>query len=161
MKFYPKKLLTAALVACASMAAYAEIGVVVIASNGDRTEVALPDVQRIDIGTEGITLHHAGQDPVSVEYGSLDRILIGAETNAVQSIMKEGDICVWPTAVTDRISVTGAPAGTTISVFAADGRQLAATKASAGAPADIDMSAAPAGVYVVTVGKHSVKVIKK
>ena len=54
----------------------------------------------------------------------------------------------------------GLPTGTLVRVVTADGKtamQAAATSATA----DIDLSALPSGLYIVTSGNHSIKVMKK
>ena len=165
MKFCYKQLVGLTLVAFAAVAASVEASavrsVVVISNDGTSREVALADVARIDIGQGKLTLHTTGGDSRDVPYESLDRMLIGAETSAVSSMLADGDIAIWPTLVTSDVNVTGLEGGGAVSVYSASGAIVATVAADAEGNASIDMTGAASGVYVVSAGKHSVKIMKK
>lgn len=160
MKHFYKELLGAVLVSATVLGAHAEQGIVVIAKDGSQTEVSMPKVQRIDIGDSGITLHQAGAGSVGIAYDDLDRILIGAEISAVKDIVATGEIAVWPTRVTDCVYITGISAGTVATAHSLGGIQAASATAGDDSTARLDLSQAPAGVYIINAGNHSVKVIK-
>lgn len=167
MKFCYKQLVGAVLVAFAGMAmpvdALAVQSVVVISTDGSKREVALADVTRIDIGQGKLTLHTSDGKSSDIAYESLDRMLIGAESgvSGINSILSDGEIAIWPTLVTSDIHVSGVESGSVIAVYSAGGVKVASAKADDGGNASIDISGAVSGVYVVSAGKHSVKIMKK
>lgn len=164
MKHNYTKFLAGALVAISAMLSpvgvSAEQGVVVIAKDGSQTEMTLANVERIDIGESGITLRHSGGEPSEIAYTDLDRVLIGAEVNGVKDLVADGGIAVWPTRVTSTVNVTGITPGTAVSVHSIGGA-LVATATAGDDTASVDLSSAAPGVYIVTIGKHSVKIIKE
>ena len=162
MNYHIRHLFGAAIVAAAvamPASALAEKGVVVISADGTRTEATLADVQRIEIGSESLTLHHAGGQH-NVAFADLDRILIGAETSAVKDLIGKGDIAIWPTRTSSTVSATGLEAGTIITAHSTAGALAAKATADADGNATVNLSSAAAGVYIVSAGKHSVKIIK-
>lgn len=165
MKHNYTKLLVGALVAVSvailSVDIHAEQGVVVISKDGTQKEVPLAHVHRIDIGDSGITLHHKAGNPSEVAYENLDRLLIGAELSGIKEIVADGSMAVWPTRVTSDINVTGATNGAPIKVYSTSGALVASSTVGADSSATIDMSGVASGVYIITVGTHSVKFIKE
>ncbi|MCM1067091.1 MAG: T9SS type A sorting domain-containing protein [Muribaculaceae bacterium] len=163
MNYHIRHLIGAAIVAAAvamPASAAAEKGVVVISADGTRTEATLADVQRIDIGKESLTLHHSGGQKHEVAFADLDRILIGAETSAVKDLIGRTDIAIWPTRTSSTVSATGLEPGCTFAAHSTAGALVAKATADADGNATIDLSSAAAGVYIVSAGKHSVKIIK-
>lgn len=160
MKHFYKGLLGAVFVAATAIGTHAEQGIVVIAKDGSQTEIAMPQVQRIDIGDSGITLHQADAGPSEIAYDNVDRLLIGAEISAVKNLVTESEIAIWPTRVTDHVYITGISTGTQATAHSLSGTQVAAATAGDDSTARLDLSQAPAGVYIINAGSHSVKVIK-
>ena len=165
MNFQIKTLFGAAVIAFATIAAplghAGEKGVVVIAKDGTRPEAILPDIDRIDIGAASLTLHQLSGAKAEVAYADVDHILIGADVTAVKEIIKPGEIAVWPTKVTTSVNATGLEAGASMLVHNLNGQLIGSAIAGDEGTASIDLSAAAAGVYVVSAGKHTVKVIKQ
>ncbi len=158
MKLTVKFLLASALL-CTSMAgARADQGVMVVAKDGSTTSLTLPEVKRIDIGAEAVTLHSA-QGSTTVPLSELDHIKIGTEVSSVQTLLKEGEIAVWPTRVTDYVNVTGLAPESTVTIYSVSGALAASATASDGT-ARLDLSGAAAGIYIVNTGDRSVKIIK-
>lgn len=157
-----KHLISAALIAAAALTAHAAgpIGVALLGADGSRTDTALADIDRVEIGTEGITVHTLGEQH-KVAYEDLDRLLIGIETNSVERILPDGGIAVWPTKVTDRLSVAGLADGDIVSVADLSGTVVATAKADAEGHASLFLADSPAGVYVVYVKSFSTKIIKQ
>lgn len=142
------------------MAENAGKGVVVISKDGNRHEVALSDVRRIDIGQTGVTVSHRDGESHERKFEEIDRILIGATVAGVKDVLADGDVAVWPTVTEGPVNIAGVAAGTEIAVYDLGGNMVAET-VTEGDAATIDLSAAESGVYVVSLGKESVKVIKK
>ncbi|MDO4320238.1 MAG: hypothetical protein Q4C34_06635 [Bacteroidales bacterium] len=138
---------------------HAEQSVVVVAADGTETVVTLADVQRIDIGAEGLTLHHAAGES-SVAFADLDRVLIGAERAAVKDIMTGGDIAFWPTTTSTTVNVTGLAPGAHVTAHSLAGALVAAADADTDGNAVIDLTGAAGGVYIVSAADRSVKIIK-
>lgn len=135
-------------------------GVVVISKDGSRHEVALSDVRRIDIGQTGVTVNHRDGESHERKFEEIDRILIGSAVAGIEDAMKDGDVAVWPTVTDGPVNIAGLADGTTIAVYDLAGNMIAEHMYQ-GDVATIDLSAAVSGVYVVSFGKESVKVIKK
>lgn len=142
------------------MAETAGKGVVVISKDGSRHEVALSDVRRIDIGQTGVTVNHRDGESHERKFEEIDRILIGSAVAGIEDAVKDGDVVVWPTVTDGPVNIAGLADGTQIAVYDLAGN-IIAEHVSQGDVAKIDLAAAVSGVYVVSFGKESVKVIKK
>lgn len=166
MNLNSRKLIGAAVLAlcllggAGSAIASGQKSVVVVSKDGTRQEVILPEVQRIDIGTEGIVLHTTTGSPIEVSHGNLDRILIGEESTAVKEAIAGGNIAVWPTRVSDNVNVGGLEGGCPVSVFDLSGALVASATASPDGLATMSLAALRPGVYLVSTGSVSVKIIK-
>lgn len=160
-KFYTK--LLCGLVLGASFVAGAsaqEKAVVVISTDGSMRQEVLTNVDRIEIGATSLTLKSAGGESETVDYKDLDRVLIGAEWSEVKQITSENEIAVWPTLTTDVVNISGLNAGEAIEVVALNGANALKAVAADGLTT-LNLRSLPAGVYIVNVKKHSVKIIKK
>lgn len=146
---------------CAPFRLMAEKGVVIVGSDGSQIEHSLNNVVRIAVGTESVTLHHSSGDTHEMQFGDLDRILIGAQLSAIEKIMAPGDIAVWPTATTGAVNVAGAEAGTVVEIYNLEGKLTATSKVNENGAATLDISAATSGIYLVTTNGHTVKIVKK
>lgn len=158
-----KQILSVAVVAAsAALTARADepLCVALIGSDGTRTEMALPEIERVDIGTDGVTVHALGAQH-KVAYGDIDRFLIGVEMSAVDDLVPDGGIAVWPTKVSASVSVAGVAAGEEVSVAAVSGAVVAVATADADGHASIDLSSAATGVYVVYTKSFSTKIVKQ
>ena len=157
-------LLSTTAAAMPMMAETAGKGVVVISKDGSRHEVALSDVRRIDIGQTGVTVNHRDGESHERKFEEIDRILIGSAVAGIEDVVKDGDVAVWPTVTDGPVNIAGLADGTQIEfknrVLGLAGN-IIAEHVSQGDVAKIDLAAAVSGVYVVSFGKESVKVIKK
>lgn len=138
----------------------AEKAVVVISADGSQRQELLSDVDKIEIGTEALTLVTIGGETSTVPYSDLDRILVGAEYSAIKEITTPSDIAVWPTTTSDRVNISGLAPGSPITVFALNGTQVLAVKASESLTS-ISLAGLPAGIYILTVDKTAVKIVKQ
>lgn len=135
--------------------------VVVIAKDGTQHQVALADVDRMDIGTDRLTLSDRNGGSKEVAYADLDRVLIGADASSISEIVKPGEIAVWPTRVETAVNISGLGKGAVAKVYDLGGALRGQGRASSeGDVLTIDLSGAEAGVYIVNVENHSVKIIK-
>lgn len=164
MNYCYKKLVGVITLALAAMPmtalADAQQAVVVVSADGSSREIALPEIARIDIADGGLTLHSRSGESSEIPYGSLDRVIIGAEFTAVDKVLGKGDVAVWPTLVTTSVNVAGLAEGTTVNVYTVGGQLFSSSQADSDGRATIDMTRAAAGIYVVAAGNHSVKVVK-
>lgn len=157
------KLMAAAVIAAAALwpaAAAAEKAVVVVASDGTTTEVVLGQVKRIEIGAASATLHHDGGSH-ELAFADIDRIIIGSEAAAVKDLLKEGEFAVWPTQTAGPVNAVGLAPGTKLSAFSVAGALAGAATADSDGSASIDLSACQPGVYIISDGKNSVKIVKQ
>ena len=82
-------------------------------------------------------------------------------SDGIQAVMAEGEVAVWPTVTTGIVNVEGCPEATLLRVFSIAG-DLIKTLRVTSSTAVIDLSAHPAGMYLIAIdGNRSVKVIKK
>ncbi|GEM_PF-6931159 len=135
----------------------AERGIVVVLADGSQQEYAFDEFLRVDVGKTSVTVHGNGGS-VEMPYSSVDRIAIGSEVSAVASVLEKGSFAVWPTPTTGIVNVAGASGE--VAVYGISGDRIAVAECVDGA-ARMDITSAPAGVYIVSAGNKSVKIIKK
>ncbi|MDE6418771.1 MAG: T9SS type A sorting domain-containing protein, partial [Duncaniella sp.] len=133
--------------------------VVVIGTDGSQRQELLADVARIEIGPSSLTLMSAGGTNETFDYSAIDRVLIGAEWNAVKQLTTEGEIAVWPTVTTDIVNISGLNEGDAVTVFDLKGSTVVKASATEGLTT-VNLAGLPAGLYVVTANNKSVKIIK-
>ena len=143
-----------------SVAAEDRKAVVVISTDGSQREEVLENIDRIELGATSLTLKCVGGSGETVDYSKIDRMLIGAEWTAIKKLTAPGEVAVWPLTTTDAVNVSGLTEGETVTVFDLKGVAAAQAVASEGVTS-VSLSRLPAGVYVVTARKQSVKIIKK
>lgn len=158
---FGRGILFAGLALSATLGMNAEKGVILIDSDGNQRQMTLAEVKRVDIGTSGLTLHHVDGSSSAHEYANIDRLLIGAETTSVKNLMSDGEIAVWPTRTSSSVNVTGAKPATAVSVHSLNGALVCTAQADSEGSATVDLSSSNTGVYIITVGSHSVKIVKE
>lgn len=160
------------IVACAALAVAAvtpqsalceSVGVAIVKVDGTTHHVVFEEIDRIEIGNESVTVHHATAAPATHAMADIQRIDIGVSglSSGISNAVAEGSIAVWPTVVESSINIAGAPAETAINVFSINGRNVASTKTDADGSASVNLSGLPAGHYIIAVGAHTVKIVKK
>ena len=145
--------------ACAMSAMAQEKAVVIVSADGSQRQEVLDRVDRIEIGRSALTLKSVGGKSETLDYKDIDRILIGAEYDAVKQIAASDEIAVWPTVTSDRINVSGLTEGETISIVDLKGSTVMQAVASEGL-SSLSLRSLPAGIYLLSVRNHSVKLIK-
>jgi len=160
-KLLKHALVTAVLVAASAIPAHAEDdSVIILAKDGTSFTAKIADVKRIDLGTDNLELSTGDGNSVSYSYSDVDRIMIGATPAGIADITGNGDIAIWPTAVTSTLHIAGAEAGTPVMVYGINGT-LVASATAGNSTLSLDISAAQPGVCIVNVGTKTVKIIKK
>lgn len=149
-----------ALLALVPLAAKSELAVVVVSADGTRTPHALAVVDRIDIGSDALTIHRADGTTQSSAYADIDRVLLGVEWDSVKDLLGSGDIAVWPTRTQGAVHIGALEAGTIATAYTLGGAEAATATAGTDGIATLDLGAAPAGVYIVAAAGKSVKVVK-
>lgn len=149
-------------IVAAPMLAWAGTGdyVVVLTQDGGSYETRISDISRIALGADKLSVVTA-DGSTDYSYSDIDRIDVGANSASIEAITAEGNVAVWPTPVTDLLHVNGAEAATPVKVYAVNGALVASGVTAADGSLTLDLTAAPAGVCVVAIGSHAVKVIKK
>lgn len=150
-----------ALLMSIGVSAFASTGsdVVVVTPAGDQYSVAMADVEAIQFESDGFTLKADGTDRY-FRYDEVDRILVGAESSGINAIATAGRLAIWPSPVETILNVAGVEEGTDVKVYSLSGT-LIATGRSNGGIVSLDMTEAPAGTCIVTVGERSAKIIRK
>ena len=140
-----------------------KIGVVVIGSDGVISEIEFPQLDRMEIGADALTLTDVSGKSTSVDYADIERVEIGTAMtggSGVSDIASDGTITAWPVPVKSEFNVAGAPEGTQVIVYNLAGGKVAAGTTGSGT-LTLDLSGLNGGTYVVTVGKYSFKIIKE
>lgn len=138
-----------------------DLGVAIVKADGTVTEHSFEAIDRIEIGTADITVHHAQGEPAVHAMADIDRIHIGAALSSINEALAHGNMAVWPTLVTGTVNIAGAAPETPVAVYDAAGQCFLATKTDGSGAASIDMSKAAPGTYILSAAKASVKLIKK
>ncbi len=165
MKFqesFYKFLLSVALLVPVSLHAE-EWGIAVIKTDGSIRQVKFSDIERIDIGQNSMNIRTLSDGNTDYTYTGLTRVDIGvaiSDTVSVEKLTANGSIAVWPIPTKESVNVSGAPVGTRVSVYNSMGR-IVATAITAANTQSFDMSELPSGMYIVTVGQHSIKIVKQ
>lgn len=140
-----------------------KIGVVVIGSDGVISEIEFPQLDRMQIGADALTLTDVSGKSTSVDYADIERVDIGAAMtggSGVSDIASDGTIRAWPVPVKSEFNVAGAPEGTHVIIYNLAGGKVAESTTGSGT-LTLDLSGLNGGTYVVTVGKSSFKIIKE
>lgn len=165
MKLTNKLTITLALLfinIATSLAATQSIGVIVIKSDGTTHELELEAIDRMEIGTQAVEIHHTSGTSSTHNITDIDRINIGVAVAGIDRVLADtGDIAVWPTTTTGNVYIKGAAAGTPIAVYTLSGQCVANAHTSSDGATTINIATLAPGVYVVAVGSHSVKITKK
>lgn len=134
--------------------------IVVIPQSGEQYTVKMADVNRITLGEQEVVVSTNSGQTKSYGYGDVDRILIGANTDGILDITAGGNIAVWPTLVSSTLHIAGAEAGTPVKVFDVSGKPVAESKTTSDT-LELNLESAPAGICIVCIGKHTVRIVKK
>lgn len=139
------------------------VGVAIVKTDGTTHHVVFEDIDRIEIGSGSVTVHHATSATTTHDMADIERIDIGVSglSSGIADAVAEGSIAVWPTVVESSINIAGAVADTTVNVFSINGRNVASAKTDADGSASVNLAGLPAGHYIVAVGAHTVKIVKK
>ncbi|MDE6535433.1 MAG: T9SS type A sorting domain-containing protein [Muribaculaceae bacterium] len=156
-----KILCTLALAAVAFMSAAAEDkAVIIISTDGSQRQESIKDLDRIELGDKGVILKTTGGQTETFDYAAIDRILVNAEWDAVKEISAADEVAVWPVQTSGPVNISGLHEGQAVTVSNLKGATVISTQATEGLTT-VNLSAQPAGIYIVTAANHSVKIIKK
>lgn len=157
------KLLCTLFLAATSLsgAAANDKAVVVISTDGTQRQEAIKDLDRIELGTEAVTLKLTDGQSESFDYAKIDRILVNSEWSAVRALAKADEIAVWPAQTSGPVHISGLAEGQTVTVTNLKGAKVLSASASAEGLTTLDLAAQPAGIYILSAANHSVKIIKK
>lgn len=145
----------------AGVAVASEPAIVVVDNDGIRQEIALSNLDRLTFGASQVSVQtRDNQEPLQYAYSSVDRILLNESMSALPSVASDGSVTVWPTVISSTVNIAGVPEGAIVNVYGADGSAAASASATDGT-LTIDLSDIPQGVYIVSVGSQSVKILKK
>lgn len=141
-----------------------ELGVAIIKTDGSVHHVELSDIERIDILSNTLIINTLQNKNPEYSYSDINRIDIGVsrsgDTTSIEKHISDGSIAVWPTLAEESVNVAGAPVGTRIMVYTPEGRVVASAIAT-GNTSSINVSALSSGLYIVSIGKYSVKIVKR
>lgn len=135
------------------------VGVAVIKTDGSTHHVELAAIERIDIASGALTIRHVSGSSSEHAYADIERMDIGVALSGIAGIVADGSVAVWPTSVRESVNVSGAPAGTRVTVYNIAGSAVASAVCGEGV-LSVDLSALSAGAYIVSVGRQSVKIVK-
>lgn len=160
-----KRFLIPALAAIAFAAAGSEPQLVVKSTDGGADVHRLAEVTRVRFVPGGLEVDNLSRpSATSYQFGEIDRVVFDCDGaySAIEKVTADAGgarIGVYPSPAVESITVTGAGDGPcSLRVYAADGRCVAAFDNYEGGK--IDVSAFPAGVYIVNAGAGTAKFFK-
>lgn len=162
MKFRPvfASLLMAAVTTIGMTANAEELGVAIIGADGIISELTFPEINKIAVGDNQVTVYTVSGNETSIEMSDIEKINIGVQVSGIKDLVSDGSVAVWPTVVSDVLHVSGAAEGAEVSVYSLSGNLVKRGKSSEEV-LNLDLSDLQSGAYVVNVSGKSVKIIKK
>lgn len=129
--------------------------------NKDGTTVVTPlnNVGKVEFGAESFTVKSKAGEAADYKYGEVSRVDLG-KLSSLASAVRESTLAVWPTVTSSTLNVGGEVAGQTAEVYSISGARMFGTELKEGIN-KIDFSSFTSGIYILKVGKNSVKIIKK
>lgn len=146
--------------ACLISAAAEDKAVIIIATDGSQRQESITNLDRIELGDKGVTLKTTAGRTETFDYAAIDRILVNAEWDSVKEIASADEIAVWPAQTSGPVNISGLRAGQAVTISNLKGATVISAQATEGLTT-VNLSAQPAGIYIVTAANHSVKIIKK
>lgn len=132
----------------------------VIKTDGSTTEMGAGTIQRIEIGTNTITVVPNSGEKETINLADLKGLSFGSFVfNGIGEVISN-DMKVWPVSTSDKLNISGVPAGTAVTLYGSNGAKVAAAKSNGGTTT-FNVNALPDGVYVIKVGGYASKFIKK
>lgn len=132
----------------------------VVRADGSATEMGAGTVQRIEIGAGAVTIVPVSGESQTVNLTDLKGLCFGTFVFSGIGQVISNEMKVWPVTATDRLHVSGVPAGTSVVLYNSNGAKAAECK-SDGSTTTFRVGNLPDGVYVVKVGGYATKFIKK
>ena len=161
-----KALILSMALALSSLGAWAgDPGVTILFTNGKTVTLAMASDPKIAIGSDCMTVSSSRAAAISYQFNDVQRFYF--EDDAIETGIQqaEGPVSTQRPVVKyvdGTVTVSGMAAGERLSVVTADGSAVATARAGSAGNASIDLSAASAGVYVVSTGSGiSFKLLKK
>ena len=138
-----------------------EKAVIIVSTDGSQRQEAISNVDRIELGEKAVTLKSTDGKEETFDYAAIDRILVNAEWTAVKAISAADEVAVWPAQTSGPVNISGLREGQTVTIANLKGATVISAPAAADGLTTISLAAQPAGIYIVSAGNHSVKIIKK
>ncbi len=165
MKTFAKRFVLPAVMALMSLGGFAATpGVTFLFSNGQKASFAFASKPEIRVTVEGITISSTDASTVSYAFAHVQKFYFEDDVITGIQQVEDSGAAKHPVFnyVGDAVTVSGMAAGECLSVVTLSGSQVSATKADNTGNACVDLSGAPAGVYVVSTGSGvSFKLLKK
>lgn len=135
-------------------------GIWLVGKDGVVTVVSYASLDRISIGTEGVAVSTLQGEVTSMDYSGLDKIIIGADVSAIDKVVADAESAVWPT-VTDGPLYVKSVSTDRVAVYNTSGALMMSQSVDPAEIATLSLASFEPGIYIVTLGDKSVKVIKK
>ncbi len=165
MKTFAKRFVLPAVMALMSLGGFAATpGVTFLFSNGQKASFAFASKPEIRITVEGITISSTDASTVSYAFAHVQKFYFEDDVITGIQQVEDSGAAKHPVFnyVGDAVTVSGMAAGECLSVVTLSGSQVSAIKADNAGNACVDLSGAPAGVYVVSTGSGvSFKLLKQ
>ncbi len=165
MKIFTKRFALPAVMALMSLGGFAATpGVTFLFSNGQKASFAFANKPEIAVTADGLTVSSTGTSAVSYTFAEVQKFYFEDDINTAISQVEDAVSAGRPVFnyVNGVVTVSGMGAGERLAVVTLSGSQVNAAKADTEGNVNLDLSGAPAGVYVVsTASGVSFKLLKK
>lgn len=141
---------------CAQPADADVLTVTVLDNDGSTCQVEVPELDRIEVGTETLTLRQYDGSQCTHQIADIDRITV-SRTNGAASLATDGKIALWTEGST--LHAAGLVPGQALTVADMGGTALNA-KADANGCLSLDITALAAGPLAVKTADRSAKIMK-
>lgn len=135
-------------------------GIWLVGKDGAITVVPYASLDRIAIGAEGVAVSTLQGEVTSMDYSGLDKIIISADVSAIDKVVADAESAIWPT-VTDGPLYVRSVSAARVAVYNTSGSLMMSQAVDPAEIATLSLSSFESGIYIVTLGDKSVKVIKK
>ena len=165
MKVQFKRLVLLAVMTFMSLGSFAATpGVTFLFSDGTKASFAFVDKPVIAVTADGLTVSANGASDVSYAFANVQKFyfeddIVTAIEQVKNDVSAQRPVFAYVGGV---VTVSGLSAGERLAVATINGSQVSAAKADSEGNARVNLSSAPAGVYVVSTGSGvSFKLLKK
>lgn len=165
MSFISKRLVLPVVLALCGLGAFAATpGVTFLFANGQKVSFAFASKPQIAVTADGLSVSSSSTSAVSYLFADVQKFYFEDDISTAISQVKDDASAQSPVFhyVDGIVAVSGMSAGERLTVVALNGNHVNAAKADGEGKASVDISGAPTGIYIISIGSGvSFKILKK